>query len=179
MCIISICVRHFQSVGWHCAVRGKWMQHIIAKVGSIGSSSISSSCPVIFEISLRWLNKFAFDFRKDFFKSLMMLRSPVTSSSNMGPSWLYTGPNCWQKLLSKVTKRAGFSNRYKELCVASFSNRLAIIFNLREKSERLLFGTFRFEMNNFCLVIVFLGDFFGQILIVFFVAEVLIPLFVD
>ena len=81
----------------------------------------------------RRLKNFAIDFQKHFCKSIKLLRPPTTSNSNMGPSGLCTGPNFWHNLLSRVIKRASFSNRSIELWVASYGNRLAIMFNMREE----------------------------------------------
>ena len=166
VCIISICVRYFQSVGWHCAVREKWMQQIIAKLSRIGSSSFSSSCPVIFEISSRNLNNFAFDFQKLFRKSKKLLPTSVFLNSNMGPSGLYTGLNFCQKLRSKVTKRAGFSNRSKELLVALFGNKLAMTLNLREETRPTCFWNFLFWSDQLLFGQGFSWWFFDRLLIV-------------
>ena len=95
----------------------------------------------------------------------------------MGPSGLYTGPNLWQRLLSKVIKRADYWKRSKVLWVASFGNRLLIIIILREEIRPTSFRKFLFWNDKFWFVNVFLGDFFEQLLNVFLLWRSLDPLF--
>ena len=64
---------------------------------------------------------------------------------------LDTGPSFWQKLPSNFCKRDGFSNRSRELWVASVGINLAIIFHLLQKNMIdffLLFGALDLEMNE-------------------------------